>query len=242
MSSELEPAIQISDLSFGWAPASPVLQIAAFEVPRGQRLFLKGPSGSGKSTLLSLISGVIPAPPGTVTVLGQDLGRKSTSQRDALRAERIGVIFQMFNLVPYLSVLENVLLPLTFSSARKRAVRATGRSEKEEAERLLASLGLGDKAIKARQPIALSVGQQQRVAAARALIGSPDLMLADEPTSALDANAQAAFVELLLEECGQRGSTLVFVSHDVRLCDRFDRTVDLAEINAAQPAAEALSA
>lgn len=242
LGSDAGPAVSLRDLEFSWTRSTPVLSIERFEVARGERVFLKGPSGSGKSTLLSLISGVIGASPGSCLVLGKDLGRLSTSRRDALRAEQIGVIFQMFNLVPYLSVLDNVLLPLTFSAARRRAVRATGNPERQEAERLLASLGLGDEAIHARQPTALSVGQQQRVAAARALIGSPDLILADEPTSALDQEAQSGFVNLLLEECARRGSTLIFVSHDTRLSSVFDRVVDLSEINSARAGAERLSA
>lgn len=219
-----------------------MLRIDALDVPRGERVFLKGPSGSGKSTLLALIAGVLPASPGAVSVLGNDLGRLSTSRRDALRAERLGVIFQMFNLVPYLSVLDNVLLPLTFSSARRRTVRAADKSERAEAERLLARLGLGDEAIRSRAPTALSVGQQQRVAAARALIGGPDLILADEPTSALDEDAQQAFVALLLEACAQRDTTLVFVSHDTGLSEPFDRRLDLRDVNAADAPHESLTA
>ncbi len=118
LGSDAGPAVSLRDLEFSWTRSTPVLNIERFEVARGERLFLKGPSGSGKSTLLSLISGVIGASPGSCLVLGKDLGRLSTSRRDALRAEQIGVIFQMFNLVPYLSVLDNVLLPLTFSAAR----------------------------------------------------------------------------------------------------------------------------
>lgn len=242
MPPETEPAISVKELEFGWSKTSPVLRIQSLEIARGERVFLKGPSGSGKSTLLGLVAGVIAAPPGSVSVLGSDLGTMSTARRDALRAEQIGVIFQMFNLVPYLSVLDNVVLPLTFSAARRKAARDAGRTERAEAERLLASLGLGDDAIKAREPSELSVGQQQRVAAARALIGSPDLILADEPTSALDQEAQSAFIELLLQECERRGSTLVFVSHDTGLSGKFDRTIDLATINEARSNAQRVSA
>ncbi len=147
----------------------------------------------------------------------------------------MGVVFQMFNLVPYLTVLENVLLPLRFSAARRRRVEAAGGSPATEARRLLLRLGLAEDLVTSRRATALSVGQQQRVAVARSLIGAPDLILADEPTSALDADARNAFIDLLLQECAKHASTLLFVSHDTSLAKHFDRTIDLAEINAALP-------
>ncbi|MFO1422738.1 MAG: ABC transporter ATP-binding protein [Candidatus Competibacteraceae bacterium] len=228
------PAIAIGGLRFRWRPDRPwVLDIPAFTLAAGERLFLAGPSGSGKSTLLALIAGIHRATEGKIAVLGADLTALSGSARDRFRADRLGVIFQMFNLLPYLSVLENVTLPCRFSTARRaRAIAAAG-SVSAEARRLLAHLGLGDPGLEGRAAAELSVGQQQRVAAARALIGRPDLIVADEPTSALDADRRLDFVELLRRECASAGAALLFVSHDRSLAGHFDRVVELPAINAA---------
>ncbi|HSM23175.1 MAG TPA: ATP-binding cassette domain-containing protein, partial [Rubrivivax sp.] len=145
-------------------------------------------------------------------------------RRDAFRADHVGYVFQQFNLLPYLSVLDNVRLPCRFS--RRRAARAPA----DAAEHLLARVGLAE-ALWRRPAAQLSVGQQQRVAAARALIGAPELVIADEPTSALDTDLREAFMDLLLEACAGAGSTLVFVSHDDRLAARFDRRLELPAIN-----------
>ncbi|MEH6487180.1 ABC transporter ATP-binding protein [Hyphomonas oceanitis] len=223
-------AIQIDGLRFAWKSNAPVLDVPAFTLARGERLFLRGPSGSGKSTLLGVIAGVLEADAGKVSVLGQDLASLSSSARDRMRADHLGVIFQMFNLVPYLSVVGNVTLPLKFSAARRRAV---GGDAEAEAKRLLGRLGLTDETLLERRVSDLSVGQQQRVAAARALIGAPEIVIADEPTSALDADARDRFITLLSEEAARTGAALLFVSHDASLARLFDRAVDLAEINRA---------
>ena len=225
-----DPAIQIDGLRFAWRGAEPVLDVPAFTLARGERLFLRGPSGSGKSTLLGVIAGVLVADAGRVNVLGQELGSLSSAARDRMRADHLGVIFQMFNLVPYLSVVGNVTLPLKFSARRRKAV---GGDADAEARRLLGRLGLTDEALLARRVSDLSVGQQQRVAAARALIGGPEIVIADEPTSALDSDARDRFIELLSEEAARTGAALLFVSHDASLARLFDRAVDLAEINRA---------
>ena len=224
----IENAIEIRGLQFGWGKAEPLLEIASLEVRRGERLFLRGASGSGKSTLLGLITGVLAARTGSVRVLGQDLGQISGSERDRLRAERMGVIFQMFNLLPYLSVVGNVTLGCDFAPERRRRMAGSAQAE---ARRLLARLGLTDEALLARNVRDLSVGQQQRVAAARALIGGPDIVIADEPTSALDASSRDRFIELLVEEVGRTQATLLFVSHDAALGHHFDRAIDIAQIN-----------
>jgi putative ABC transport system ATP-binding protein len=230
------PAIRIRDLAFSWRRRGPtVLDIPELTVARGERVFIKGASGSGKSTLLSLLGGVVTPQRGQVHVLGCALHTLSGARRDAFRSDHIGFIFQMFNLIPYLSVQENVLLPCRFSRVRhERARQRAGRVE-EEAERLLAHLGL-EGAMLSRSVIELSVGQQQRVAAARALIGAPELLIADEPTSALDADRKESFLGLLLRECAAQGITLVFVSHDASLESLFDRSLALARINRAVPA------
>lgn len=227
-----DAAIALADVQFRWRPQGPlVLDIPALTVARGERLFLRGPSGSGKSTLLSLLGGVSVPQQGRVDVLGQPLHALRGAARDRFRADHIGYIFQMFNLVPYLSVVDNVLLPCRFS--RGRAQRAAARGDAHaEARRLLAHLGLnGD--LLSRAVTELSVGQQQRVAVARALLGGPELIIADEPTSALDADHRSAFVALLLGECDALGSTLVFVSHDRALEPLFHRALCLSEINRA---------
>jgi putative ABC transport system ATP-binding protein len=228
------PAIAIGGLRFRWRPDRPwVLDIPTFALAAGERLFLAGPSGSGKSTLLALIAGIHQATEGRVTVFGADLTALSGSARDRFRADRLGVIFQMFNLLPYLSVLENATLPCRFSAARRaRAIAAAG-SANAEARRLLVHLGLDNPDLERRTAAELSVGQQQRVAAARALIGRPELIVADEPTSALDADRRLDFVELLRRECASAGAALLFVSHDRSLAGHFDRVAELPALNAA---------
>jgi putative ABC transport system ATP-binding protein len=175
---------------------------------------------------------VLLAQRGQVNILGQNIEAMSAAQRDHFRAQHIGFIFQMFNLIPYLSVIDNVLLPCRFSSKREANVVARGVNLHTEAERLLGHLDLtGD--LLHRPVTHLSVGQQQRVAAARALIGRPELVIADEPTSSLDADRREAFLKLLLNECATQGTTLIFVSHDATLESQFDRSIHLADINRA---------
>lgn len=226
------PTVRLTDLRFAWPGQAPLLAIDRFELAHKERLFLRGPSGSGKSTLLGLIAGVLETVQGEIRVMDEDMGQLSGSGRDQVRADHLGVIFQMFNLVPYLSVVQNVILPCRFSKRRLRNVQDNGGVE-VEAKRLLERLGLDDAALQARNVTELSVGQQQRVAAARALIGQPSLVIADEPTSALDSDMRDRFIELLSEEASQTGAALLFVSHDSSLAPLFDRAVDLAEINQA---------
>ena len=204
----------------GFALDLPDLQLGA-----GERVFLHGPSGSGKSTLLNLIAGVLTGYQGSLRVFGAELSSLSARERDAMRGDRIGFIFQQFNLLPYLSVLENVLMPCRVSGVRREAVLA---QESLEAcgKRLLSELGL-EATLFDRSASALSVGQQQRVAAARALIGRPGLIIADEPTSALDRDNCDSFLELLLSQCAQHDTSVLFVSHDRELSKHFDRSVSL---------------
>jgi putative ABC transport system ATP-binding protein len=147
----------------------------------------------------------------------------------------VGYIFQQFNLLPYLSVLDNVLLPCRFSALRRERAMHDAGTPVASAQQLLQRVGLTP-ALWARPAAQLSVGQQQRVAAARALIGRPEVLIADEPTSALDADRREGFMALLLEACHAAGSTLVFVSHDERLAARFDERLSLAAVNRAAPA------
>lgn len=218
-------AVELCDVKFGWRNSSaPLLSVPEMRFEQGEKVFLAGPSGSGKSTLLGLMSGVLLPQAGTIRVLGKGWGEMSASQRDRYRADHLGVIFQMFNLVPYLSALENVLLPLKFS--RLRAARL--QDPEEQARELLGRLGIGSDLL-GRPAGELSVGEQQRTAAVRALLGQPEVLIADEPTSALDADNRDAFLELLIGEVELSGATLIFVSHDGSLSSRFDRVVQLAD-------------
>jgi putative ABC transport system ATP-binding protein len=221
------PAVAVTDLRFKWSDlGEPIIDLPRVTVNSGERLFVGGPSGCGKSTLLSLLAGITTPQEGVVALLGQEFSQMSAAKRDSFRADHIGYIFQMFNLVPYLSVVENVTLPLRFSKCRLAKASTSGEVN-DEAIRLLAHLGLSGDGLLDRSVSELSVGQQQRVAAARALIGSPEILIADEPTSSLDAANREAFISLLFEECSNTKAALVFVSHDESLAPLFDRSVIL---------------
>lgn len=225
----MDYAVDILDLTFCYRPPKPVLKVAELAIAKGEKVFFHGPSGSGKTTLLGILAGVLQAGDGRVKILGQDLAGMSSPARDALRGAHIGYIFQMFNLIPYLNVLENIQLPCRISSKRLR--RLDGRSLDSAARELAERLGIGE--IVGENVVDLSVGQQQRVAAARALLGAPELIIADERTSALDEDHREGFLTVLFEQCRAIGSTLIFVSHDRRMMPLFDRAVSLPEINQA---------
>ena len=234
-----EPLIELSDVRFRWPAAAPTLDIPSLAVAAGERLFIRGPSGGGKTTLLHLLGGFTRPDHGQARVLGTDFASLGGAARDAFRADNIGVIFQMFNLVPYLSLVENVALPCLFSAARRARAIERGGDVASEARRLLAAMHLDPAALEGRSVVELSTGQQQRVAVARALIGAPPLVLADEPTSALDPVARDAFLDLLIGEVRASGATLVLVSHDSALEAGFDRVLALDDINRAATAAPA---
>jgi putative ABC transport system ATP-binding protein len=220
------PILQLDDVRYRWpGRASFELYVPGLTLAKAETVLLLGESGSGKSTLLSLICGTIIAQSGQVSVAGDDIASLSAGRRDSYRAEQIGLIFQQFNLLPFASVLDNILLPLLFAPRRRSRVKDVN----AEAIRLCHDLGLPDEVISARAG-ALSVGQQQRVAAARALIGTPPLIIADEPTSSLDASTQATFLELLFAQSRAHDTTLLMVSHDARLSDQFDRVIHMADI------------
>ncbi len=225
-----QPLVEIENLRFRWpGSAAPLLDCESFALARGEHLFVRGPSGSGKSTLLGLLTGILTPDSGRLSLMQQDTAELSATRRDRLRADHIGYIFQQFNLVPYLDLVENVVLPCRFSRRRGvNAARAHG-SVNAAAEYLLQQL-FTDQELDREVPVAkLSVGQQQRVAAARALIGNPDIVIADEPTSALDFETRERFVELLFERLDDTNATLVFVSHDPTLGARFAREADIDE-------------
>ncbi len=222
------PAISIKNLLFRFSDESRsfALKIKSLEIEKCERVALVGPSGSGKSTLLGLICGVLTPNDGSICVFGHQLEVMSSRQRDKFRADMLGVIFQQFNLLPYLSVLDNVVLALEFSHQRKLSTR----EKQNKAIRLLESLGLNGADLEQQKTSQLSVGQQQRVAAARAFVGAPPLIIADEPTSALDEDRRAEFLDLLFSQQQQNDATLLMVTHDRRIADHFDRVIDLMEV------------
>ncbi len=227
-------AVLCRELRFTYPSGDDILHIDHLRIGRGESIFLHGPSGSGKTTLLSLLSGVLRPVGGLVQVLGHDLSQLSASARDTLRGSAMGYIFQGFNLIPYLTVEENIVLPCQLHPQRRARMAAA--TPTQEAARLARRLGIH---AKLSTPVTrLSVGQQQRVAIARAVIGSPELLIADEPTSSLDTDRRDAFLNLLVDLAAESRvtgtqTTLLFVSHDLSLASHFDRTVALGEINQA---------
>ena len=224
--------LDIKNVCFRWKNSgSLLLNLPEFKIEKHEHVFLQGPSGSGKSTLLALVGGILVSESGILKVLGTETKSLSSSARDSFRVDHIGFIFQLFNLLPYLSIEENVILPLSFSKIRAKRAGRTKIDQVNEAHRLLKALALGEQLAEKSPVTELSVGQQQRVAAARALIGNPELIIADEPTSALDADLRHSFLELLFGECKKAGSTLLFVSHDSTLSELFSRKISMDEIN-----------
>ena len=229
------PAVELDKLRFAYGTGPNVLAIDALRIARGETVFLHGSSGSGKTTLLGLLAGVLRATSGSVKVLGNDFTTMSSGARDSFRAKHLGYVFQMFNLIPYLSVQENILLPCRLDATRRERLGSLSMADaaREMAEQL-------DIAQFLQTPVTqLSVGQQQRVAAARALIGHPEVVIADEPTSALDTDRREAFLKLLFASCDKAGATLVFVSHDMTLQPLFRRTVELSAVNTASQSGKA---
>ena len=226
------PAIQLKEIDFCWGAKTTNfrIQVKDFRLEKSESVILVGPSGGGKSTLLSLICGIVKPQNGNTKILGKDLEKMSNQEKDGFRADNIGIIFQQFNLLPYLSALDNVLLPLEFSKSRKTASGKTKEKLNEEAKRLLKSLGIEPETIDQQKAATLSIGQQQRVAAARAFIGSPNMIIADEPTSSLDEETQDKFLEQLFSEKKTTGASLLMVSHNPRIAKRFDRVVKLENI------------
>lgn len=222
-------AITIESLQFSYGTGPRVLDIPQLQVARGARVFLHGPSGCGKTTLLGILAGVLRAGTGTVRVLDQDLVAMSGAQRDAFRAQHVGYVFQQFNLIPYLTAHDNIALPCRLDAGRR--ARLGGVSLDAAIHDVAAQL---DIASLLQQPAtALSVGQQQRVAAARALLAAPELVICDEPTSSLDADRRDAFLALLAASVARAGATLLFVSHDASLGARFDVQLSLPQLNRA---------
>jgi putative ABC transport system ATP-binding protein len=227
--------INVENAYFRWNKKDPLLlHIPKFRVKCGEKVFIKGPSGSGKTTFLNLLGGISVPEMGMISIMNTNISALGSTGRDAFRAKHIGYIFQMFNLIPYLSLIDNVTLPCHFSTRRRQRALSKAKTLEDEAKRILSALELDITTI-ASQPVSqLSIGQQQRVAAARSIIGSPELIIADEPTSSLDRDVRGSFLELLFREVRDTKITLVFVSHDSNLESNFDRTVSLTELNQAE--------
>jgi len=208
---------------------TPVLDIPALELRAGEQVALRGASGSGKTTLLHIIAGILTPDSGRVLIDGADITSMGEARRDALRAERIGYVFQTFNLLQGYSALENVLLGMMFGRG----------ADAKAAAALLERVGLGHRL--SYRPRQLSVGQQQRVAVARALANHPRLVLADEPTGNLDSRHGAEALTLIRDVCREQGAALLLVSHDPAVLSQFDRVDDLAVLNRAMAVPEGVA-
>lgn len=218
--------ICLRDVRFAWPGGQFGLAVDRFDLEMGQTMLLTGASGSGKSTLLALICGLVRPSRGYVSLLGTDVTAMRGRARDRLRADLFGIIFQQFNLLPYATAVDNICLPLRFSAARRRRVS----DPVGEALALGQALGLPGDMMTTLRAADLSVGQQQRVAVARAMLGDPPIIVADEPASALDAEAQDGFLELLFSQVDARGASLLMVSHDQALAHRFDVVQPLSDL------------
>lgn len=220
--------IEVKNLKYRYANSfQDTLVIPEFTVQKGERVYLYGPSGSGKTTFLEVLAGILKVEQGEVKILDQVLSGMSEKSRDHFRAEHLGYIFQSFNLIPYLSVQENIALPIHLSLRRRE--RLKGENIQMVIKDLCSRLGI--ETLLQKKVTELSVGQQQRVAVARALFGNPDVILADEPTSSLDMDHRERFLHLMFELCEQFGTTVLFVSHDRGIQHLFSRAVSLDSIN-----------
>lgn len=203
-----------------------ILDIPTFSVAKGEQVVLRGRSGCGKTTLLNCIAGLTTVDSGRISINGTDIVRLQEVGRDRFRAKYIGFVFQTFNLLPAFTALENVQLGMSFTGQRSDAARA---------EKLLQDVGLGHRLT--HKPAALSVGEQQRVAVARALANQPALLLADEPTANVDPGHQQQIIDLLREACNREQVAMLLVTHSPEVADQFERVEVLEEINRAVSAA-----
>lgn len=208
----------------------PVLDIEHFALQRGEQAVLLGSSGGGKTTLLNIIAGLRTPDSGRVLIDDIDVTRLSEAARDRFRAERIGFVFQTFNLLPAFTALENVLLGMSFGGAR---------ADRNRAKDLLARVGLSHRL--GNRPAQLSVGERQRVAVARALANQPSLMLADEPTANVDAANQQTVLDMIRDTCREQNVSLLLVTHSPQVAEQFDRVEQLATFNRAASGTMAIS-
>ena len=217
--------IKIDQLEFNYHgnKLEPVLNIPRWYISREETVFLNGRSGSGKSTLLHLISGLLTPTNGTIAVDGKLISQFNSRKMNQYRAEHIGLISQQFNLIPYLSVIDNIKLANSFSHNHIENLTS-------KVTNIIQKLDLNRKVIDSKAG-ELSIGQQQRVAIARALINNPKILLADEPTSALDKKAKFSFIQTLKSIVEENQMTLIFISHDTALSQYFSKTVQMEELN-----------
>ncbi len=227
------PAVDMQDVRFAWGGGRFAIAVDDFRLEQGEHLLLTAPSGAGKSTLIALIAGVVQPQSGAIRIAGTDIVPMRASQRDAFRADSVGLIFQSFNLIPYLTALDNIVIPLSFAARRLKRLGGWSKAS-AQARVMLDDIGLPAARFSDQKAGQLSIGQQQRVAVLRALIGGPGLVMADEPTSALDRDHQQAFLKLLRRQTTQSGAGLIMVSHDLSLAPLFDRTAELGSFARAE--------
>lgn len=214
-------ALCIDSLEFSYQKnTAAVITIPSWQVAKGDSIFIQGQSGSGKSTLLNLLAGTITPTAGTITLLGVPVSSLSAGKRDRFRAKHIGVVFQQLNLIPYLTIADNIAAAMYFAGNNTATLA-------DKLTPILSALQLPQDCLHLKAD-SLSVGQQQRVAIARAMINQPEIIIVDEPTSALDASARDSFMELLMTVTSD--STLLFVSHDAELKKYFSTTISMAEL------------
>ena len=223
-------AIDIKHLSFAFNDHT-CIEIPSLQVQQGETVLLSGENGSGKTTLLKLLSGLLNADSGEIAVLGENLMSMSHHAKDHFRADFLGHVFQNLNLIPYLTALDNILLPCGFSPRKKQIVLNTGMTPQYEAYQLMAKLKLEDPKRLRSKTDQLSKGLQQRIAIARALLGNPKLILADEPAAAMDSNSQQLVYQLLTEYTKENGLTLICISHNKEASQYFDRQLNMKDIN-----------
>jgi putative ABC transport system ATP-binding protein len=221
--------ISVHSLVFRYPHGGFRLGVPALDVAAGERLAIVGASGSGKTTLLDLLAGIRVSGAGSVTVAGEELSRLPDAARRSFRLGRIGLVFQAFELLEYLTVRENLLLPFRISPALSQDAETDDRLI-----RLAEETGIAGRLH--RYPDQLSQGERQRAAICRALIASPDLILADEPTGNLDPDNKRRVLELLLEQVENHGATLVMVTHDQDLLEPFDRVLEMRDLDGAKAA------
>lgn len=214
--------VSIEQLEFKYPRSDFLLSIPQLQIESGQRAAIVGPSGSGKTTLLNLIGGIVVPLRGRILLGNEDITRLNDGERREFRVRRIGMVFQQFELIEYLSVLDNILLPFSVG-ARTSDMRMA----RELARTLANQVGMADKL--GRYPNQLSQGEQQRVAICRALVTDPSLILADEPTGNLDPRNKQKILEILFEACDQRGLTMLLVTHDMQILDGFQRVINFQD-------------
>jgi putative ABC transport system ATP-binding protein len=222
----IAPVIQLEQVKKSFrlpgGETADVLDVPAFALAEGEQCALEGQSGSGKSTLLHVISGIMRPDAGRVTIDGVDITRLDEARRDRVRADKLGLVFQQFNLLPGFTAVENVLVAMSFGS---------GRPDRWRAADLLAAVGLSHRLH--HKPAELSIGQQQRVAVARALANRPRAILADEPTASVDAAHQRQVIDLVRGTCTEQGVALLLVTHDPAVAAQFPRRLRLEDFNRA---------